>query len=118
MTEILLTVLSTVLSTGACVIAYRALRTRRFPLRKLHDLELECSELRHEVDSLTDKFKRLNARTNMRAAREALASQKAEEKPEADHSHVSLSQQPGETSTEWKARVRRQMAAARVTNGG
>lgn len=99
--------LALAVSITAVRTALRAYRWRSEPRRKITDMELEIAELTHEQEAIRASFKRLNARVGMRDARAKLAeqTQEAEESLPASGG-MDLQQKPGETTEQWKRRVR------------
>lgn len=117
MLTLLLTGFSTVLSTIALAVALHALRQRTLPTRRIADVELEHAELLNEIDALKGRMKRLTARVGMREAREKLTEGPPLEESSNRGAEIDYSQRPGESSHEWKTRIRRLRAGVR-TNGG
>lgn len=95
--------LSTGLSTGALVFAVLAWRSVKAhePKRRVGVLECQLADLEYVIASHASTLKRLNARIGMRDARA-----KREEPEPSEAAVTSLSPLAGETTAQWKARVR------------
>lgn len=102
-------------STGVAAVAVwfavAALNARPPSPRRVQEIEYEQAEIVNEIVKLKARMTKLVAREGMARAREAKAEQQAV--PDA----FDLSQQPGETPDQWKARVRKNLATRSATNG-
>ena len=103
----LFTGLSTILALWSVFVAREARQMRAAPTKRLTDCELRLADLEDRQTATHDLVKKLNARTAMRIARETKQAQ-------SDDDSVTLDQAPGESPAEWKARVRRELAAKRL----
>jgi len=113
----IVTALLTGFSTVALVVAVMVLRRAdkiRVPRKRLDAVELAQIDLDERFEALRASFKRLNARIGMREARAKLA-----EEPEAPPESGSddLKQQPNESPSEWKARMRQLIHSGRLSHG-
>lgn len=90
------------------VIAWSALRKSPFALQeKIEGLELMMSDIEMRHESLHASHKRLNSRVAMAKARESRGNG-------AVSDSGSLSQLPGETDSEWKARMRKKIVSGEL----
>lgn len=98
----ILTGLSTVLSVAAIVTAIRALGVKRFPRKMLFSLVADVEDVKDIQGQQAKLLKKLNARWASRAARE-----RQNDPTPVPTGNDSWAQLPGETSEQWKARIRR-----------
>lgn len=100
-------VISTGLLTFLCVVSLllslAAYRLKRFPAKRLAELELELADIKDILDGVRALLKKLNARGARLAGK---ASERAEEGEESVHHPDSWAQLPGETPEAWKRRMR------------
>lgn len=73
-----------------------------YPRKTLNAILSELEDNEHDHQSFRSSLKRLNARIGMREARE----RKGADNGADDSDHDEWAQKPGETSAEWKHRIR------------
>lgn len=95
------TVLSTVFSVAALLIAAKSYRLKRFPLARLHEVECQLIDIQDQVDRSLKLSRKLNARLASREAREKHVNPENAGNPAQD-----WTQRPGESAEEWKKRIR------------
>jgi len=101
----LFTGLSTVFAGWSVALCRKCLAERRFPVRRLNELEVAVADLVDRQERTHQFVKKVNAREAMRTARE----KRHEDKPEGNG--VDFDQHRDETPEQWKARMRRELAA-------
>ena len=93
--------LSTILAVVSIIVAVQARKFRRFPTKRLGELELEVVDLHDQVASAMKLTKKINARVASRQARDA--------KKEIEDHPDSWAQGANESDKEWKTRIRRKI---------